>query len=143
MGECSPPKEVLIAVQEAIERLESAYEDEDGDEDDGKDASVPDELVTLIELYSSCASPRLVSVLVISCSVGIPRLKLRRKTASETISPLCSDLESALHLCGGCSSRDQGRTLLVSVSHLVEKTATWSKSRDDKDDIYACNVSLV
>lgn len=49
MGKYSVSKEVVMAVQEAIERMESSLEEND----DGS-LSLPSQLITLVELYASC-----------------------------------------------------------------------------------------
>ena len=57
LGACAPAKEVIIAVQEGMERLERAYADESDEEDDDdetKTLSVPAQLNVLIGLYASC-----------------------------------------------------------------------------------------
>ncbi|RDB27543.1 hypothetical protein Hypma_003813 [Hypsizygus marmoreus] len=134
IGECCPAKEVIIAVQEAIEQLEISYdkdeEDENGDDDDTalNDLSRPGQLVTLVEVYSSC----------------IPRLKLRRKTASETISPLLLELESAIQLSGPRATREEGRNLVITISVLVNRVKAWAMATSNvgSDVILACNVAL-
>jgi hypothetical protein len=51
MGKHSASKEVVMAVQEAIERVESSVEEEE----EGS-PSLPSQLITLVELYASCES---------------------------------------------------------------------------------------
>ncbi|KAF5383056.1 hypothetical protein D9615_004947 [Tricholomella constricta] len=124
MGECSSAKEVVIAIQEAMERLESALEgDDENDELDTQTLSCSTQLTILVELYAAC----------------LPRLKLRRKSASETIKPLLSELESVVRLSGSRSSCEEGRALISSVSHLVTRLEAWSKQlvTDDAVEISA------
>ena len=45
-------KEVIIAIQEAVERIQNYFSDEDDDEDSG--LSLVGQLDTLVSLYSSC-----------------------------------------------------------------------------------------
>ncbi|KAF8067892.1 hypothetical protein FPV67DRAFT_1163310 [Lyophyllum atratum] len=130
VGECGSAKEVVMAVQEAVERLASVCEGDDEDEDDAGDGSTlsyPSQLTILVELYSAC----------------LPRLKLRRKTASETLRPLLLDLESVIQLASTRASQEEGRTLISSVSHLVNRLEVWSKAvGDSEDEAKVCNELL-
>lgn len=54
MGECSAPKEVIIAVQEAIEHVESSLDQDDIDEEKNLSRSLPNQIITLVGLYASC-----------------------------------------------------------------------------------------
>jgi hypothetical protein len=59
MGECSSAKEVVIAAQESIERLETSLDEDDEDENDASDKRLPlpSQLITLIGLYASGWTP--------------------------------------------------------------------------------------
>ncbi|KAF8872735.1 hypothetical protein BD779DRAFT_1679562 [Infundibulicybe gibba] len=120
IGECCSAKEVVMAVQETIERLGSATDSEDDDE--AVALPLSSQLATCVELYTS----------------SIPRLKLRRKTAAETLKPLFSDLETAIDSNGKQATRDEGRILITNCSQLVAKLISWvaDVERDSKD----CNV---
>lgn len=118
MGECSAPKEVIIAVQEAIEHVESSLDQDDIDEEKNLSRSLPNQIITLVGLYAS----------------SIPRLKLRRQAASDTIRPLLSELETTIRLAGARCSRDEGRGILSSVSHLVRDVAGWMNTVVDVTD---------
>ncbi|GLB39205.1 putative uncharacterised protein family, YAP/Alf4/glomulin [Lyophyllum shimeji] len=131
MGECSSAKEVVMAIQEAIERMRAAYEGEDEDEvgrGDQWTLSYPSQLTILVELYSAC----------------LPRLKPRRKTASETLRPLLLELESAIRLAGARSSREEGRALISAVSHLIYNSKAWAESAAEgvADEMTACKDML-
>ncbi|KAG5636248.1 hypothetical protein H0H81_008651 [Sphagnurus paluster] len=129
IAECGSAKEVLIAIQEAVEILNHTLHDDNDDEEEGTHAlSLPNQLTTLIQLASAC----------------IPRIKLRRKPASETIRPLLSQLESAISLSGTHSSRKEGRALVASVSELVQKVELWVKSlvSEDSGEIKVCTEIL-
>jgi hypothetical protein len=54
MGECSPPKEVVIAVQEAIEHMQSSLNEDDVNYAQNHSSSLPSQLITLVGLYASC-----------------------------------------------------------------------------------------
>jgi hypothetical protein len=56
MGEWSASKEVVIAVQEAIERMESSFDEDDVDDKIKLCRSLPSQLITLVELYASSKS---------------------------------------------------------------------------------------
>ncbi|KAJ3493003.1 hypothetical protein NLJ89_g11116 [Agrocybe chaxingu] len=111
IGECGSAKEVVMTVQEAVERLAPSFDESD---DAGTDREEPSArkvqlLVVLIDLYAA----------------AIPRIKLRRKSASETVKPLFSELEAVLKLAGGESTRDEGCSLISGVSRLVQQVWRW------------------
>jgi hypothetical protein len=145
MGECSPSKEVVIAVQEAIERVESSLNDDDVNDDEQNHlSSLPSQLITLVGLYASCEC-LIWSLKLAHADTAIPRLKLRRKKASETIRPLLSELEAAITLAGARSSRDEGRSLINGVSHLVRNVVGWMNTIVDitDEEILAGKVSSI
>ncbi|KAF8147764.1 hypothetical protein K438DRAFT_1910519 [Mycena galopus ATCC 62051] len=102
IGECGNAKEVMIAVQEILERVESALNEEDDDTEDSSTESPSDQLISLIHLYTSG-------------NLSIPRLKLHKRSPSETIRPLLSQIASTIHLAGSRLQRDQGREIIKSV----------------------------
>ncbi|KAJ7302364.1 hypothetical protein DFH08DRAFT_905432 [Mycena albidolilacea] len=125
IGECGNAKEVVIAVQEALERVDSALNEEEDDPDDSNSESPSDQLISLIHLYNS----------------AIPRLKLHKRSPSETIRPLLSQLESTIHLAGSRLRRDQGRGIITSVSQLSLNVLSWEAGLTS-DDSAACKVIL-
>lgn len=62
MSECSSAKEVLIAAQEAVERVESSLSFESDDQDDTEvedqheNLPLPSQLVILVAMYASSES---------------------------------------------------------------------------------------
>ena len=54
VGECSSSKELVIAVQEAIERVESSLDGDDVDEETTLARTLPSQLITLVELLTAC-----------------------------------------------------------------------------------------
>jgi hypothetical protein len=58
IGKYSSSKEVVMAVQEAVERLETCLNEDDEDEkSDAKILSLPLQLIIVVELYASCRFP--------------------------------------------------------------------------------------
>ncbi|KAF8991749.1 hypothetical protein BDQ17DRAFT_1392937 [Cyathus striatus] len=106
IGECGSAKEVVMAVQES-------------EEEETTKASLPAQLV--------CIRADLIGV-------AISRLKLRRKSASETIQNTLEDFENAVTLAGQFCSRKEGISLLDSSSRLAEKVAAWVKVVAGEDD---------
>ncbi|KAJ6590716.1 hypothetical protein DFH09DRAFT_1140109 [Mycena vulgaris] len=128
IGECGSSKEIVIAVQEILERVENPLSldmDEEDEKEDDASESPSDQLISLILLYSS----------------AIPRLKLRKKSPSETVRPLLSQLESAVNLAGSRLSRDQGRELIRTVSQLLLNTLSWAQGLNSEDE-EACQEIL-
>jgi hypothetical protein len=77
-------------------------------------------------------------------SLAIPRMKLRQKTAFETVSPLIVELEGIIPLAGARSTREESRALIFGVSHLANRVVSWVKTRVDvkESEILACNVYI-
>ncbi|KAL1709609.1 hypothetical protein EV121DRAFT_286362 [Schizophyllum commune] len=111
MAECSPAREVVIALQEALEHVASQYDD---DAEDDAHRNLAKSLVQIIDLYSA----------------AIPRLKLRRKTATETIDPLLQEITRVVNLASTNCSRDDGRDILSAVARLASSTLRWIDSLD-------------
>ncbi|KAJ7487837.1 hypothetical protein FB451DRAFT_1225637 [Mycena latifolia] len=130
IGECGSSKEIVIAVQEILERVESALGLDMDEEDEKQDAtnaneSPSDQLISLILLYNA----------------AIPRLKLRKKSPSETTRPLLSQMESTINYAGPRLSRDQGRELIRNVSQLSLNVQSWAAGLD-RTDAGACQEIL-
>ncbi|KAG6812527.1 hypothetical protein H0H92_002418 [Tricholoma furcatifolium] len=131
ISECGSAKEVVMAIQEAVEHCVSTTIGDDEDESDESDApklSITSQLMTLVDLYSAC----------------IPRLKLRRKTTSETIKPLLKQLEDAISHLSSHASSEEGRGIIKSVSLLVTRLAAWARSVDNQetDTVKECDKIL-
>ncbi|KAJ7695342.1 hypothetical protein B0H17DRAFT_430746 [Mycena rosella] len=117
VGECGSPKEVVIAVQEILERVGIALDGDEEDDPKPTNESPSDQLISLILLYNA----------------AIPRLKLRKKPPSETIRPLLSQLESTINLAGSRLNRDQGREIIRTVSQLSLNSLSWATKLDSAD----------
>ncbi|KAF7321675.1 hypothetical protein MKEN_00688900 [Mycena kentingensis (nom. inval.)] len=122
VGECGSAKEVVIAVQEALERVSRAFAAEEHEE--GEQSTPAERLLLLIYLSSA----------------AIPRLKLRKKTPSDTLRPLLTQLERTLNLGGSQLSRTQGREVINGVSQLVESAFVWCQAF--QDDVRSATVIL-
>lgn len=128
LGECCSAKEVVIAVQEALERLEISFEAEENSEEDDPDyRSLNEQLLQLIRLYESGKLFYIATMWSCYIFTAVPRLKLRKKTASETIKPLFSHMQSVLELSRANATRDEGREIIVAVSNLCHKIALWAQ----------------
>ncbi|KAF8636997.1 hypothetical protein AX17_003110 [Amanita inopinata Kibby_2008] len=125
LSECSPAKEVVMAVQEAVERIEHL----EHQDDDAGHLSPQAQLITLIDVYAS----------------AIPRLKPRRKTASETVRPLLFELEKAIQAHGDTLSIEQGRSIIDSISNAIRGINLWVKATTDISSVEhtACNTALM
>ncbi|KAL0958465.1 hypothetical protein HGRIS_000604 [Hohenbuehelia grisea] len=96
-----------MAAQEAVELLEARYDSEEVDEQ--QTSSAAKQLVALLDLNSS----------------SIPRLQLRKKTASETIGPLLGEQLRVILLYGDSFRPVEGRNVLSSANTLVHNVAGW------------------
>ncbi|KAF7350353.1 hypothetical protein MVEN_01340000 [Mycena venus] len=127
IGECGNAKEVMIAVQEVLEQIDSALdlELEEDDEEDNDRVSPSEQLISIIHL----------------CNSAIPRLKLRKKSPSETIRPVLSQLQSTIQLAGSRLGRNQGRETIISVSQLSQNVISWATGLKS-EDAAACQEIL-
>ncbi|PFH47936.1 hypothetical protein AMATHDRAFT_6284 [Amanita thiersii Skay4041] len=107
IAECGPPREVIMACQEALEQIEQ-YNGQDGDQDESVRAPQY-QLITLIDVYGA----------------AIPRLQLRKKSAPDTIQPLIAQLGAVIQIYGDSYSVQQGRSIIRGVSILVERINEW------------------
>jgi len=137
IGECGSAKEVVMAVQEAAEKLECAFEeDSDGEDQDESRIGSPKphrttsnvgQLKIMLELYASgefhSVFTRFHSFRYYS--VAIPRTKLRRKSASETIQPLFKELEHILQISGSRASCQEAREIFSSTALLARSIPSW------------------
>ena len=75
-------------------------------------------------------------------NAAIVRLKLRNKTASETITPVVSDFQETIRLVPSHSVLTEGRHLVSTVSYTIQNILEWAKiSTDNKiEEIVKCKV---
>ncbi|KAF9048204.1 hypothetical protein BDZ89DRAFT_1057777 [Hymenopellis radicata] len=125
IGECGTAKEVLIGVEEAVEKLKHHVGSSDFDEDTEKPNS---RLSTLLGLYSA----------------AIPRVKHRQKSPQETLMPIVTDLASTMSFAGSHANTNEGRAVIVASSNFVRKAHDWVLSKPDlpSDDRHACQALL-
>lgn len=123
MGRCCNAKEIVIGVQEAVERLEHHLAGADLDDEQVQPNR---QLLTLVRMYAT----------------AIPRLKFRKKPASETLRPIVMELASAFRRAGPHSSRVEGRQIMEASADLVVKLDLWAKTQPDvqKDEIASCRA---
>ncbi|KAF8341783.1 hypothetical protein F5887DRAFT_975970 [Amanita rubescens] len=116
-------KEVIISAQEALERLENTEI-----QCDDTYLSPFDQLIILIDVYAS----------------AIPRLKLRRKTVSETLRPFVTDITKVTCAHGEACSIDQGRSLIQRICKLVRAVTSWAEAvTGSSEERSSCNVLLM
>ncbi|KAG6905738.1 hypothetical protein DXG01_000987 [Tephrocybe rancida] len=151
IGEFGSAKETVIAIQEAIERMDiKIYGDEEDNELDATRLSYPSQLMILVDLYSACAYNISVDISVLKkMCLGIPRLKSRRKTTSETIMPLLSELENVIRLTGSLASREEAslaqRTLESIYPRLALRSAVapgWESGEEAISNVTDAYISL-
>ena len=78
-----------------------------------------------------------------ACHPAIPRIKLRRKAASETLRPLLEDLENVANLTSTRATQNEASDILSSISKLSTQVNKWVVSNvtdEQEDDISTCKV---
>ncbi|TFY66849.1 hypothetical protein EVG20_g4242 [Dentipellis fragilis] len=117
MAECGSAKEVIMACQEVVERLNAAPDDDDVDVDEHK-LPLAGQVSRILSLYTS----------------AIPRLKLR-KSVSETLQPLVPELEPLVSAAALDASVNETRAIVTDVAHFVKTINAWAKNHIHEDDI--------
>jgi hypothetical protein len=76
-----------------------------------------------------------------SCA-AIIRLRLRKKTASETITPVVLDLQETVRLVPSHSIPTEGRHLVSTVSYTIQNILKWARTSTDNgvEEIVKCKV---
>ena len=82
--------------------------------------------------------------LMIICLTALPRLKLTKKTASETIHSIMHELNSAIQLAAAEACVKDGRDIIKEVSKMVIAVLVWvnATSNGNDDEIKLCKVSI-
>ncbi|KAI5115346.1 hypothetical protein M0805_008069 [Coniferiporia weirii] len=117
LGECGNAKETVIAVQESLERILHTLS---GNEE------LEDEKIFI----------RLERSLLLYVG-AIPRLKLRKKSASETLKPLLADLPSIIEKASPSFSRAEGENAIQLILRLLSCMITWSRNQGNETDLIA------
>ncbi|KAH8115901.1 hypothetical protein DFH11DRAFT_1582778 [Phellopilus nigrolimitatus] len=114
LGECGNAKETVISVQEALERLlrDLTSEEEDLEND-------PENVIR-----------RLERALLLYIG-AIPRLKLRKKSASETLKPLFADIPPVIERSSSYFSKEYGQIAMRLVCRLLSNTVPWASNDPD------------
>ena len=130
-------KEVIIAVQEAAERLERSFEDDfdEPEEETGttveaksvKQNTPIEQLKLLVDLYAAgeCSLSHCRLYVTSNFETAIPRVNPRRKTASQTIEPLLKDLKALLKTAGPRMGKDETRSIITSSVNLSRNVYDW------------------
>ncbi|KAF8805834.1 hypothetical protein BYT27DRAFT_7103611 [Phlegmacium glaucopus] len=123
IGECGPAKEVVMAVQEAVEHLEHILDsDNDNDDQRGDDSIQParnfklnsptTQLTILIDIYGS----------------SISRMKMRRNSAPDILRPLLKDLQAVIQRAAPTMTTQEGRSIISGIAMLCQKTTRWAET---------------
>lgn len=135
-----------MAVQEAIERLENSFHalDDDSLEEGNtgtENLTLVSQLVVLVDLYASgMLYPCLQAIF--TTDTAIPRIRLRRKSALETLQPLLEEIEIMIPTAAAHASIREGQAMIESVSNLTERVVPWARS-DDAQGTESCNVCRI
>ena len=142
VGECGNAKEVIIATQEAVERIKAISSSDIADDV----VTLPSQVVRLIDLHASCNTKWILSSEdVLTHFTGIPRVKTQKKPPSQTLQLWLSDLQASIYSVGRQATQTEGREMISHVSHLIQRVASWTKTfaGGQPDEISRCNVRLL
>ncbi|KXN92552.1 hypothetical protein AN958_05407 [Leucoagaricus sp. SymC.cos] len=131
LGRCCSAKEVVLAIQEELERITERAENDEEGENSGDSSGKS----TLVE--------RLIALLLLSKS-AITRLEPRRRTPSETLKFTLSELRQALEAISSRAKPSEGRKLLVLVEGLAEDILGWVQGLPaiTRDEVAKCQREL-
>ncbi|EGO03319.1 hypothetical protein SERLA73DRAFT_174762 [Serpula lacrymans var. lacrymans S7.3] len=125
LGAHFSPKEVILAMQEYVERMKIGFHEDNAEENQLAPAA---QLANVALVYN----------------VSIFRLVLKKKSPYETIFPLLSELTSVVNLVGGRAAKVDGRNLIREISNLASSTHRWVVRSSNKhpEDIQNTNDLL-
>ncbi|CAL1709089.1 unnamed protein product [Somion occarium] len=121
VGSRCSPREALIAIQEAVERLERAADDEEDTENDADNVLLAAaQIVRIIQLYA----------------IVLPRLEKRKKTASEILRPLISQVQGTVSAVSQHTDVD-AQNLVWSLSGLTGAIRGWVGNDPEEQGVVA------
>ena len=65
---------------------------------------------------------------MLKCSKAISRMKLRRKSAPDTLRPLLKELQKVIQLAVPILTTQEGRTIISGITVLCQKIAKWAET---------------
>jgi hypothetical protein len=65
---------------------------------------------------------------MLKCSKAISRMKLRRKSATDTLRPLLKELQKVIQLAVPILTTQEGRAIISGVTVLCRKIAKWAET---------------
>ena len=65
---------------------------------------------------------------MLKCSKAISRMKLRRKSALDTLRPLLKELQKVIRLAVPTLTTHEGRTIISGIAVLCRKIAKWAET---------------
>ncbi|KDQ08144.1 hypothetical protein BOTBODRAFT_59496 [Botryobasidium botryosum FD-172 SS1] len=126
IGEYASPREILVAVEEALEHIRSVAESEEEGEDEHHD-STAQELILLMSLSA----------------LSIPRQPLRRRTHSGLLAAYVTPISDTIEcISTTVPEEEKGRLIIASVSDLIIGLAQWAKDVPDSEDAQKCRRIL-
>ena len=69
-----------------------------------------------------------LSMLILKCSKAISRMKLRRKSAPDTLRPLLKELQKVIQLAVPILRTQEGRAIISGITVLCQKIAKWAET---------------
>ena len=73
---------------------------------------------------------------------AIPRLELRKKGPAETLQPVLSHLSTVVELVAPLAKADDGRSIILSVSTVIQMAISWSSRNSHADDLHSQFVKV-
>ena len=141
LAECGNAKETVISTQESLEHLAHELDAEDAV------ANVYIRLQRVLQLYIGGQSGFHKSLLRLDLTdcelIAIPRIKPRKRTASETLRPLLADVPTALERASGILSSREGRGIVQLLCTLINSVVGWANMQEDASDVSNVRVSHI
>ena len=137
VAENGNPKENIIASQEGLERCIHRLVSEEVEPDK---AFLP--LQRLLLLYNSCTSSKLFVASSLTCStLAVPRVKLLRRSPTNTVKPFLRNLSIAVELAASSLSSKESCQIVTYICNLLRKLLDWAAAWENGSDVASYKVS--
>ena len=84
-----------------------------------------------------------IDFLTINLYKAIPRLKLRKRSASESLRPLLIDISQAIEQAAPYANPSQSATMMHLIRDVLYCALSWAQNRDNPSDIPVFKVSVI
>lgn len=137
VAENGNPKENIIASQEGLERHIHRLVSEEVEPDK---TFLP--LQRLLLLYNSCTSLKCFVTSSLTCStLAAPRVKLLRRSPTDTVKPFLRNLSTAVELAASSLSSKESCQIMTYICKLLSNLQNWAAAWENGSDVSGYKAS--